>query len=78
MPATIKINAKCSDCFCASLHEEGKEVRHYDGYVPDFFPGQHYGDYIQLEIDANTGKILNWEPPTSNELDKVFSVEDSK
>ncbi len=64
-PTTISICAKCSDMFSASL-DDGRE---YDGYVPKFFPGEHYGDYVELEIDLKTGKILNWNPPTEKDLE---------
>lgn len=65
MPKTITISAKCSDLFSASL-DDGRE---YDGYVPDFFPGEHYGDYVELEIELATGKILNWKVPTKKDLE---------
>lgn len=29
-------------------------------YVPGFFPGEHFGDYLILDIDD--GKITNWQP----------------
>ena len=32
-----------------------------ENYVPDFFPGNHYGDDICFNIDA-TGKIAGWTP----------------
>lgn len=67
-PKIISISAKCSDLFNASL-DDG---RSYDGYVPNFFPGQR-GDYVQLDIELATGKILNWKAPTKAELDKTFS-----
>lgn len=54
--ATIHLSAKCSDLF-AMQDENGNQ---YDGYVPDFFPEDHYGDYLILSIDTRTGKILNW------------------
>ena len=60
----IKINAKCSDCcFVTILGKNGVELYSQDGYVPSFMPGKHYGDYIILEIDPNTGVILNWKKP---------------
>lgn len=68
---TIEISAKCSDLFGASLYKDGKLVGEYDGYVPDFFPGEHYGDYVILKIDVDTGKILNWKKPTAADL-KIF------
>ena len=64
----ININAKCSDLFSANCN--GK---HYSGYVPDWMPGQHYGDYVTLEIDTDTGKILNWKKPTKAQLDETFN-----
>lgn len=64
-PTTISISAKCSDLFSASLNDG----RTYDGYVPEFMPGQHYGDYVELEIELATGKILNWKAPTAKQLE---------
>ena len=70
---TIRINAKCCDLFCASLHDvSGNEIGEYNGYVPDFMPGDHYGDYVDLEIDLQTGKILNWKAPSATALKKTF------
>jgi len=63
----LTICAKCSDMFSASLYEDGKH-KNYDGYVPDFFPDQHYGDYVMLDIDIDTGMILNWKKPTKKDL----------
>ena len=68
-PKTITFSAKCSDMFSAHL-DDGRE---YDGYVPSFFPGKHYGDYVQMEIDLATGKILNWVVPTYAEIDETFN-----
>jgi hypothetical protein len=70
---TISISAKCSDLFSATLTETGALNEHvsnkeYSGYVPDFFPGQHYGDYVQLDIEIETGRILNWKKPTKAQL----------
>lgn len=56
----IYLNAKCSDlCFMSLVDSNGQFRGEYDGYVPDFFPGLHYGDYIELEIEVETGRILN-------------------
>ena len=63
-PTTISITAKCSDAFSARL-DDGRE---YDGYVPDFFPGEHYGDYVELTIELATGRITNWKVPTVKDL----------
>jgi len=59
---------KVSDRFTAQLLEDGKLVAEHDDYVPDFMPGEHYGDYVELDIDIETGQILNWKKPTKVEL----------
>lgn len=73
----ISISAKCDDLFDAILvdKKDGIEtvVGKYGGYVPEFMPGKHYGNYIELEIDIDTGKIVNWKKPTKKQLKEVFS-----
>lgn len=63
----LTICAKCSNMFSADLEENG-EHKHYDGYVPDFFPEEHCGDYVELKIDIDTGIILNWKKPSKKDL----------
>lgn len=60
---TISMSAKCSDMCSISLHDQDGNVIKVqeDGYVPGFFPGGG-GDYVQLQIDIDTGRILNWSP----------------
>ena len=66
---TIRINAKCGELFTAQLVDaDGGDAGEYDGCVPDFFPGMHYGDYVELDIDVATGRILNWKKPTQAAL----------
>lgn len=70
-PCIISMSAKCSDLFsCTFKNEDGSEVN-YSGYVPDFFPGDHYGDYVMLDIDIETGRILNWKAPTLRDIIKT-------
>ena len=66
----IRINAKCSDMFAATLHDQkGNQVGgDVAGYVPSLMPGQHFGDYVELDIDLATGKILNWKVPTKKQI----------
>jgi hypothetical protein len=71
---TIKISAKCSDMFYANLIVDGEWVGEYDGYVPDWFPNDHYGDYVILTIDLDTGRIIDWKKPTQKQLDKTFKT----
>ena len=42
-------------------------------YVPGFFPTEHFGDYLDLTIDIETGKILNWVKPSIKELVDILS-----
>ncbi len=73
LPATIKFSAKCSDCFGAEFYDaEDNEVAGYNGYVPKFFPEEHYGDYVQLDIDLKTGQILNWKSPSLKEINDTL------
>ena len=65
----LSICVKCSDRFSAVLTDkEGEVQRNYDGYVPSFMPDEHYGDYVMLDIDTDTGKILNWKKPTKKQM----------
>ena len=72
--STLRISAKCSDMFWAQLMDaRGNDVgEEHDGYVPAFMPGEHYGDYVELEIDLETGRILNWKKPTQAQLQATF------
>jgi len=73
----FKFSAKCSDLFSGDLiNDEGRIVKEYQGYVPDFFPGNHYGDYVQFDIDLETGQILNWKAPTKEQLEKFIGEEE--
>ena len=70
----LSICAKCSDCCCATLFDdEENEIFEHDGYVPDFMPGDHYGDYIMIDIDLETGQILNWVAPDREDLENFVN-----
>jgi hypothetical protein len=71
----IDICAKCPDAFCANLVIDDQCKGGYKGDVPNFFPGQHYGEYILLKIDVDTGNIVNWKKPTGEDLTKTFSID---
>jgi len=65
---------KVRDGFAAGLQDaQGAEVGSYEGYVPDFFPGEHYGDYLILNIDLETGQITNWKKPAAADIEKMLS-----
>ena len=71
----LKICVKCSDMFSAKLVEDGKVTKTHDGYVPEFMPEDHYGDYVELDIDVETGMIVNWKKPSANELESQLNDE---
>ena len=68
MKRVLKICGKTSDRCSARLVENGELTRTHEVYVPDFMPEDHFGDYIELEIDIDTGMILNWKKPTKAQL----------
>ena len=73
---TIQVYAKPSDCGTYRLLDKDGQLMHeVDGYVPRWFPGDNYGDYIILNIDIDTGQILNWKPPTAAQLEEWMDEE---
>lgn len=73
----LKIHCKVADRFTAQLLDPNHGVIHdqEDGYVPSFMPGNHYGDYVILDIDLDTGVILNWIKPCAQNLEEWVSGE---
>lgn len=67
---TLKIHLKVTDRFSASLLDQDGQTLHDqdDGYVPGFMPGQHYGDYVILDIDIDTGMVTNWKKPSAEQI----------
>lgn len=59
--------AKCSDQFVLNA---GTKV--YAGYVPDCVPRVN-SDILRLEIDNDTGTILNWEKISDEDLQALQS-----
>ncbi len=77
---TLSIYCKVADSFTAHIHDaNGAELGGQDdGYVPDFMPGKHYGDYVILDIDLETGLVTNWKKPTPEQIEKFINREDSE
>lgn len=75
---TISIYCKVSDRFTASiLDQDGDAILDQeDGYVWSIMPGDHYGDYIILEIDIDSGQINNWKKPTAEQVMKLVNGDD--
>lgn len=74
MPAEMKIYLKVRDEFSFKIVDTlGNTLcEQDDGYVPAFMPGEHYGDYVDLVIDVQTGHIKNW--PTNAEFIKRLQI----
>lgn len=70
----LRIHMKVVDGFEGSIYDQnGEQIgRDYEGYVPGFMPGEHYGDYLILNIDLESGKILNWTPPTKEMIEEFI------
>lgn len=75
---TLEIHCKVTDRFQYALKDaDGAEIfSQDDGYVPSFMPGQHYGDYIILNIDLDTGMVTNWRKPTAEQIEAAIKPED--
>jgi len=68
---TLKLHLKVRDDFTAALcDQDGAEIFDYEGYVPEFMPDEHFGDYVILDIDLDTGQITNWKPPTAKQIEE--------
>ena len=66
---TISMSAKCSDmCDMQLLAADGALLGGHHGYVPTWLSPEGFGDYVQLDIDRDTGQILNWKRPTDADL----------
>jgi hypothetical protein len=66
---SMHLHMKVRDQFeCQIKDEQGDIIRDYEGYVPSFMPGQHFGDYLILDIDLDTGQVLNWKEVNKSQL----------
>ena len=57
--------------------DKAGRVGEHEGYVPAWFPNPnvtHYGDYVELRIDVDTGRILNWKKPSASDLKTTFQI----
>ena len=73
----LSIYTKVTDRFQYEILEEDGSVIYSqeDGYVPAIMPGTHYGDYIILEIDLDTGVIVNWKKPSAEQIENLLKEE---
>lgn len=60
----VSICAKCADlCTAQLISKDNVVVAEHEGYVPPLMPDKG-GDYVTIDIDLETGVILNWKRPT--------------
>ncbi len=73
---SVRVHVKVCDTGCYELRDpDGKRIAEIDeDYVPGFFPEEHYGDYLILDIELETGKILNWKKPEPIEVARSFGL----
>ncbi len=73
---TVKVHVKVTDMgnytLCDYLDRPIAEKS--EDYVPGFFPGDHHGDYLILDIDLDTGKITNWVTPKAEDVIASFNL----
>lgn len=73
--ATVEIHAKVCDAGHYTLKgPNGERISRRDDYVPSFFPGDHYGDYIILEVELDSGIIKNWKRPDPADVATAFGM----
>lgn len=65
----LSISAKCSDMSVVELYENEKRVAYSEGYFPSSL-GLGGGDYINIDINADTGQILNWMPIVKEDIEE--------
>jgi hypothetical protein len=71
---TLKIHLKVRDEFSCTVEDQsGDTLKEYEGYVPGIMPGDHYGDYVILDIDIDSGQITNWKSLTAEEMEEFIN-----
>ena len=71
MKGVLKISAKCSDLCWTEYTDSKGNVTNSDGYVPQGIGIDEKGDsgdYVSMDIDMETGQILNWKPVTDEQV----------
>lgn len=75
----MRMSVKCSDMFSCTITDGNKTlIEDYCDYVPDFMPDDHYGDYVMLDIDLDTGKIVNWRPDAKKLVNQFITDQNEK
>lgn len=70
---TISVHVKvCDNGNYKIKSSDGVLLRGFDDYVPSIFPEEHFGDYLILDIEIDTGKILNWVVPSREQIERLI------
>ena len=65
----LRISAKCSDLCWTQYTDSKGNVTESDSYVPEGIGiGDGSGDYVDIDIDMQTGQILNWKPVSDSQV----------
>ena len=73
----VMISAKVGDlCTTQVLDENGHLLADRGGYPPSFLPIRRGSDYLRLEIDLDTGRILNWGQISRTALETFIDGDD--
>ena len=73
---SVSINYKTSDmCLLKFEQNDSHELLSYRGYVPDFMPNKHYGDYVNLDISAKG--IVRKMAITDADIDSLLNEVDT-
>ena len=76
---TLAIHMKVCDGFTCELKDaQGDILKEYEGYVPDIMPGQHFGDYVILDIDIDTGQVTNWKVPSVKQVQDFIKSDEEE
>ena len=68
---TLKIMAKCDDrCETVIWDDDGHEMKRVEGYVPRIVSPR--SDYVEIEIDLATGKLVGWQPPSIEQIEEFL------
>ena len=73
--AILNVHVKvCDSGHYTLVDRDGKTIAERENYVPSFFPDEHHGDYLILDINLETGQIMNWKKPDPEEVARAFSM----
>jgi hypothetical protein len=70
----ISISGKVSDMFCLQAQDSSDYID-YNGYVPSGM-GFGGGDYIEIDIENETGRIVGWKPIPIDKLISLVKVDE--